>query len=232
MQVTLTNASADQIFLRSLYAQLDAGDSVTTERFLEDLKQDPSLMAYIADGTVTASIDPDSGGVGEAIGNATGFDHALAPAAAGVAVHATIPAGAAFDITTGFTNPTLPGLPLQLVLGGGGTAADVTVEGTDYRGKAIERTVLTVVGGTVVIPAAFVTVTRIYSLVDPGDTLDLETGPGFGIGTSFTNLLILQVGTTPEAALLVDGDTGGIIPTTAPNGVLNYLFSFSSTELL
>jgi len=60
MQVTFTNASADEIFVSALYAQLAAGASVTASRTPAQM-DDQGLKALIEAGTLTVSVALETG---------------------------------------------------------------------------------------------------------------------------------------------------------------------------
>jgi len=61
MLVTFTNAGSTQTFISQLYKQLDAGESVTASRTLEDLRGDLELNKKIIAGDITLTFATETG---------------------------------------------------------------------------------------------------------------------------------------------------------------------------
>lgn len=147
-------------------------------------------------------------------------------AAPGTALHAQVVGGAgAIDVNSGFTQ-ILPHRTVQVVASADVVACNVTIDGTDLDGAAVQE-VIPLAGGveTVQGTLAFATITRLRTSIEPGPgtaTIDLQTGNGFSIGARFSDADLLAVAQTVEAIVSSDGPTGTIVPTTAPDGSRDY----------
>lgn len=151
-----------------------------------------------------------------------------APDAAGVNVHAAIPADNAAPITTVLTNPVIP-RTLQYVFTAGWNGGDPTTLGTDQFGAAISETVSNVAGSTVQGSKVFATVTSISNgLVGTvTETLTVQTGPKLGLSV---------LPAAPGALATVDGvltsaqlntTYGSVNFGTAPDGLGNYVMTYA-----
>jgi hypothetical protein len=149
-------------------------------------------------------------------------EYFTAPAAKGAAYHAQFAAGGgAIDDAHAFTRHSPP-RNVQAVLGVGGAAQTVTIDGTDYKGDALQS-VLTFAGaGTQTGTKIFHTITRVRTSVDPGGTLDIQTGDAIGCSAAFDSVKLLTVANVIEATTATDATTGGFTPTSIPNAALNY----------
>lgn len=143
--------------------------------------------------------------------------------AKGVTVHASVAAGAPVNITTAFTMP-FPRRSLQITLGVGGTTPVYTVTGTAPDGTALVKTATFAAASTVDVGAGadiFETITSVTSDINPGGTTIVKTGDGFGIG-AFDTVDVFSCDGVVESVAVTSTATGGVKPTTAPNGTHCY----------
>lgn len=186
------------------------------------LKRDMvDLLAGITGGAVT---DPghDHGG---ATSGTTLRDHIHlgALAAPGDNYVARYAAGAAIDDSVGPFAAFYPPRTVQVVAGAlAPPSLEVTIDGTDSEGNALQEVILVPVPGTVQGARAFATVTRVRTNVNPLDTLDVETGNGFGVGGAVASVALVSVNGAVEAPASSHAATGTVVPTTAPNGTRVY----------
>lgn len=150
-----------------------------------------------------------------------------APLAAGTAMHAQVAAGAALNVTTGFTNP-LPSRTARIVLGVGGANPVVyTIDGVGMDGRSTTDTINATGAGTYDGVKAFREVTKLSSNIDPGGTTDLQTGPGLGIPSTHPTDVLSSIDLLSCDGIVEAGtktaSSGTVIPSTAPNGVRNYV---------
>ena len=71
-------------------------------------------------------------------------------------------------------------------------------------------------------------ITRFRSDVNPVETTDLEVGDGFALSSPFASIQQLAVDEALEAPASSDGDSGTVVPTTAPTGVVNLQVRYTS----
>lgn len=144
----------------------------------------------------------------------------LVLATAGALLHDQVAAGAALNVTTGFTLQ-LPARTCQILLGvGGANPVTYTITGIGMDGKVQTDTIVATGAGTYQGTKAFASITSLTSSVDPGGTTDLGTGPGFGIpnaGGIVHSIDVLSVLGVIEGGVLKSPSTATVIPTTAPN---------------
>lgn len=147
----------------------------------------------------------------------------VAPAAAGVGVHAAIASDNAAPVTTGITSPAIP-RAVQVVFAALWDGGDITIVGTDWADAALTEVIADNPGATVQGLKAFKTVTSInQQTVGAGGALTatVQTGLALGIAGSVADgpaLAFMDV-TTPELADIV---SGAFTPTTPANGTHNY----------
>jgi hypothetical protein len=110
MQLVVTNISSDPVYIRDLYIEIPAGESVTTDRAASDMSGMSGLIEALDAGTVSVSLTPSAAEI------ASGF---LTPPQAVQAVDMA-PVAAA-EIAAGLVVLRVP-----LVAGGGGSPDDVT----------------------------------------------------------------------------------------------------------
>jgi hypothetical protein len=148
-------------------------------------------------------------------------------AAKGTNYHAQFAAGSAID-TTSAISTVWPPRNVQAVLGASGAnPVVVTIDGEDYKGTAIQS-VLTCTGtGTYTGTKVFSKITRIRTDVNPGDTLDIQTGDRIGLSDTFSAILWVAVSGAQEAAASTDATTAGFTPTTVANGSRTFAVHYS-----
>lgn len=146
----------------------------------------------------------------------------LGPLPAPAGLHAAYDGGSgAIDDQSGpWTAIKLPGRQLQVVGSAGCATGTATITGTSEAGATQTDTLAIGAGTTTKGTKVFATVTRFATSVDPGSgqTVTLQTGPGFGLGGPVTAIHALAVDGTREAAAQSSAATGFVEPTTAPNG--------------
>ncbi|MFA5166865.1 MAG: hypothetical protein WC449_06270 [Candidatus Paceibacterota bacterium] len=150
----------------------------------------------------------------------------VAPGANYVAQYA---AGAAIDDAVGpFVVPGYPFRTARIVLGATIVPAVIyTIDGTDAFGNIVQDIINAAGAGTYEGDVAFETITRFRSNIDPGGTTDLRVGNGFCLSSPIDAAITrLVVGVTPEAAVAVGLTSGTVVPTTVPNGALNFLVRY------
>lgn len=150
-------------------------------------------------------------------------------AAPGTAYVGQYAAGAPLDDSAGPFAQFFPPRTVQVVAGAGAAAHSVTVTGTDCNGNPLVEVIAVAGPGTVQGARAFSTVTRIQTNIDPGGTLDIQTGKGFGLGPGVASLNLLSVDEAVEAAASSHAATGTVVPTTAPNGTRRFAVQYTYT---
>lgn len=155
-----------------------------------------------------------------------------APAAGGTNYVGQYAPGGVIDDAVGPFTAFFPPRNIQVVLGAGGVnPVTVTVDGLDYKGDPIPIVFTCTGPGTYQLPNVVHSVTRVRATPDPGGTLDIQTGDGFGLPSGFDSIQKLVVGGTVEAPSAVHLASGGFVPTTVPNGVLNYIVRYKASHL-
>jgi hypothetical protein len=148
--------------------------------------------------------------------------------APGTNYHAQFPAGAPINANAGFTM-VFPRRTARLVFGAGTGAVTVTVFGTTVAGPAAVTAVWAGGAGTVELPLflAWESITQVTSNADPADTVDLQTGKGFGLPVALVALEVLSVNQVIEVPAHVDLLTGSVTPTTTPNSVADFAVRYT-----
>lgn len=142
--LVITNVSSDTIYLRDLYKELEAGDSVTVDRTSAQLQSMTGLHEMIADGVVTLAYTRSADEI------ASGYD--LPPVVAGD----DAPAVAAADVVSPVTLLRCP-----FTAGAGGAADDVTIYAVNtlpfkFRVVDVWGYIATAAGATVAVRTAAV----------------------------------------------------------------------------
>lgn len=150
-------------------------------------------------------------------------------ATAGGAYVGQYAAGAPIDDSVGPFAQFFPPRTVQVVAGVGAAAHTVTITGTDCNGNALTDTINVTAAGTFQGARAFSTVTRVQTNIDPGGTINIQAGTGFGIGPGVATLNLLSVNEAVEAPASSHAATGTVIPTTVPNGTRRYAVQYTYT---
>lgn len=144
--------------------------------------------------------------------------------------HASVAAGAAINVTTGWTNPTAP-LPLTITVGGGGAAHTQTVTGVNSAGATVSEVVTFAAAGTLSTVGHFAQVLSVVSNIDPGGASTYAynfAGPQDRYNALLTittgGVLGVSGGALPTATLSYDGGVTQSAPfKIATTGILELL---------
>jgi len=155
-------------------------------------------------------------------------DTYIALTAPGTNYVAQYPGGAAIADAVGpFVVPGYPYRTAQITVGVGGVATVFTLDCIDKFGNVVQDVINATGAGTFQGAIAFQAITGFASDVDPVGTTDLEVGNGFCLSTlPATGITLLAVDEAIEAAASEDVPSATVVPTTAPDGIKNFVVQF------
>lgn len=197
MQLVVTNISSSPVYIRDLYTEIAAGESVTTERSGSDLSGMTGLIEALDAGTVSVSVTPSAAEI------ASGF---LTPPSA-IQAQDMAPVAAA-DIAAGLVVLRVP-----MAAGGGGAPDDVTA----YAANALPFKFRVLDAWALISTAVGASTLNVYTQAAGAGTL--VAGP---IDSAVAGIARM---TGPNAsALAVPGATEGLFVRRSDDGVAGEVF--------
>lgn len=226
--LTITNNTSEPVLVQELYATVAANGTLSTEgRTRADVEGMTSFLASVAAGDLSYVLTPSDDEVAAGV-HLTGSETVAnlgAPAAAGVAVHAAVPATDPNDFPGPFTDPDVP-RTVDVTYGVGYDGGDVTIVGTDQFDQPQTEVNVAVASSTVAGAKIFKTVTAISKAAvgASGGTAAPVTGAILGLPLKLngaTSNVLFADGAT-EAGVW-DDTNNSVDTTTAPDGSTVFL---------